>query len=101
MTNLTATDYVLIIGAIFTGICSVIAAWKSNKGSNIAVDNKQKLEEIHGQVNGNLSGVSDRLDTALRRNEYLQSLVNDLLDRLPPDTLTSVKEKMRARATDK
>lgn len=96
----TSSEYALLITAIFTGICSVIAAFKSNKGSNLAVGNKEKLEEIHNLTNGNLSEVKEQRDLALTRNEYLQKLIFKLLDRLPPDTLLKVQSELKARRSD-
>lgn len=113
-TGLTATDYVLIIGAICSGFCSIIAAWKSNTGvkvataakeiavdsKQLATDNSEKLEGIHNLANGNLSEVKNQLGIALRRNDYYQAVINELLDKLPPNTMDEVKSKVRMRITD-
>jgi hypothetical protein len=63
--NWNPSDYVMVITAastgLFTGICSIIAAWKATKSDNkssIVVEkadiNGQKLDDIHALTNGNL-----------------------------------------------
>lgn len=98
--TMTASEYVLIITAIFTGICSVIAAIKSTKVAEVSKTNKEKLDTIHKLTNGNLSDVKSKLETETNRNEYLQALIFELLDGLPPETLDKIKIKMRGRSTE-
>lgn len=76
MNHYSPTDIVLILTAIFTGICSVIAAVKSNAGARDSKSNgdkldaakdtldKQdtKLETIHTVSNGNLSRALAKVD---------------------------------------
>lgn len=93
--GLTATDIVIIIGAITTAITSTIAALKANKVDkkqdiadtkltatnnklNLVTDvsqtNTQKLDEIHDKVNGNLSESKKDCDYQLRILDKLRSI---------------------------
>lgn len=86
----SATDIVLIIGAIGTLLTSTIAAWKSNKSSNKlnAVNDKinvvqdsqvtttNKLNDIHDQVNGNLDAAKQQADYHAKLVEQLKGMID-------------------------
>lgn len=93
--GLTATDIVLIIGAIGTVITSTIAALKANKIDkqqgivdtkltvtnnklNLVTDtqsaNTTKLDEIHEKVNGNLTDAKKDCDYQIRILEKLRAI---------------------------
>lgn len=94
----SATDIVLIIGAIGTLLTSTIAAWKANKSSNklnvvndkmsvvqdSQVTTTNKLNDIHDQVNGNL-------DAAKKQAEYHAQLVEKLRTTVDPSTFALAK----------
>ena len=98
------SDVVMVLTAIFTGICSVIAAWKatkSEKKSEIiaakADDNASKLNTIHSLTNGNLTRTQIELEAEKRRNSYLEKLVVELTDGSPPGTLEKAKKTVESK----
>ena len=101
---MTATDYVLIIGAVFTGICSVIAAVKANRSAIVSKQtavktgtNEAKLNQIHNLTNGSLDKIRTELVLEKAKNEHLQALVMALTDLAPSGTLELIQEKLLSR----
>jgi hypothetical protein len=90
----TATDIVLILTCIFTGVVTVINAFKGRSNSN-------KLDVIHKQTNGNLSELNSKLADAVnqnaliaRSNERLQRIVQELANEAPSGSLVKVKSRV-------
>jgi hypothetical protein len=54
-THMTATDIVLIITALATAICSIIAAVKSTSAANDAKSATDSTQATHAAVNGRMS----------------------------------------------
>ena len=101
MHNMTATDIVLILTCVFTGVCSVIAALKSNKASKDTEGNKEKLEKIHDQTNGNLSEMKLKQHKIEEENARLQRIIQELANAAPPGSLNEIKTRDgEQRATD-
>lgn len=85
MNHFSPTDIVLIIGAIFTGICSVIAAIKSSTGAKESKTSNEKLDrakasldhqdsklaDIHTATNGNLSRALAKVDELTTKLDML------------------------------
>lgn len=97
MGHLSATEWVLIITTISTGICSIIAAIKGNNASKVTTENKVTLEKVHQLTNGNLSKTQDELIEERRKREYLEDVILELLDAAPSGTLERVKSKVDAK----
>lgn len=81
----TPADMVMVLSAIFTGVCSIIAALKATKSEktskvieNKAFDNSMKLDSIHSLANGNLSRAQEDLENARKNNEYLELVIDEL-----------------------
>lgn len=94
LSHTTATDVVLILTCIFTGVVTVINAFKGRSNSD-------KLDLIHKQTNGNLSGISEKLNEAVKQNatiaknnERLQRIVQELANEAPPGSLSKVKSRV-------
>lgn len=94
LSHATATDIVLILTCIFTGAVTVINAFKGKSNSD-------KLDAIHKQTNGNLSGLNAKLEDAVKQNaliaknnERLQRIVQELANEAPPGSLGKVKSRV-------
>jgi hypothetical protein len=101
--NWNPSDYVMVITAastgLFTGICSIIAAWKATKSDNkssIVVEkadiNGQKLDDIHALTNGNLSKTQNELDYERKRRVFLDKVLMELADKCPAGLLDEAKK---------
>ena len=118
MNTWTPSDYVLVIGAIFTGLCSLVAAIKATKADNKATiaaqksdiaaieakavsekanENSQKIDEVHHLTNGNLSRTQEELEIEKRKNEWLEKLITELTDNCPPGELDKAKKNLLAK----
>lgn len=112
------SDVVMILTAVFTGICSVIAAWKANQSnkkadlaayksdiaahsaqvvSDKADDNGAKLDEIHTLTNGNLSRTQEELDQTIKMKNFLEKLVIELTTDCPPGTLEKARKNVESK----
>jgi len=80
---MTATDWVLIIGAVFSGVVLSINAWGTHFGRKEAqaaaatasverATADRKLDQIHVLTNSNLESVQRNLTDALARIEQLE-----------------------------
>jgi hypothetical protein len=87
MKGMSSTDIVLIIGAFFTGICSVIAALKANRGAKNSESNRTKLDEVHTKVNGNL-------ETLKNENDHLRRLVIEMTVYISPEIYSAICRKV-------
>lgn len=97
----TATELVLIISAIFTGLCSVIAAWKANSAaksgntSNEKLDDARiKLEAVHETTNGNLTKKDEEIANLKQGSKYLRSLIIELMDWVPNSKFDEIREEV-------
>jgi len=83
---MSASDWVLIIGAVFGGAVLVINAfgtfWGRHEAKVVAADAKAdravaqgKLDVIHDLTNSNLSALKGQLTTATARIEKLEALL--------------------------
>jgi hypothetical protein len=82
MNNLSATDIVLIIGAIGLVLTNTITAWRT--GTKLD-SQKAKLEEIHVSTNGNLSELKVKIESLEKKSitdtetvRALQDIVKNL-----------------------
>lgn len=78
--QMTTQDILLIIGAVTTMSCSIIAAFKTTTtgrkvdGTKAHLEKQdEKLETIHTQTNGNLASVQAQLETARREVAELKA----------------------------
>ena len=99
----TASEWVMIIGAVSTLITSAIAAWNTRNTKRIAVANTQKLNNIEGKTdevkdlaNGNLSELREEHRVALAKLEYMNHIIAGLVDKLPPGELEKVKRDLES-----
>lgn len=97
MGHLTATEWVLIITTVTTGICSIIAAIKGTSASRVTNENKTTLDKVHQLTNGNLTKTKDELIEERRKREYLEDVILELLDTAPSGTLEHVKARVDAK----
>lgn len=100
----SATDVVLIIGAISLAVTSIISTWRTSAklDANRLINDKnqeanvKKLEEIHSSTNGNLSELKVKID-ALEKKSILDTAsvisLQDIVRNLSlPTTATNVVE---------
>jgi len=96
MNNLTATDIVLIIGAIGLLLTNTIAAFAALKSKNTALEtsskvdihqeaNSQKLDDIKISANGNMSRMIEKVELLEKKSivdtesvHVLQDIVKNL-----------------------
>jgi hypothetical protein len=97
MGHLSATEWVLIITTISTGICSIIAAIKGTSASKVTNENKVTLDKVHQLTNGNLTKTKDELLEERKKREYLEDVILELLDKAPSGTLEQIKAKVDAK----
>lgn len=81
MTHFTAEQWILIITAISTAICSIIAALKSSQGKKLS-------DEIKKVTNGNHQDVKADLEAALKRERKLNKIVAKMASKSQTDILT-------------
>lgn len=102
MKNMSATDIVLILTCVFTGLCSVIAAVKSNNASKNTSDSQGTINTIHKLTNGNLAEAKAKLERVEQERDKLQRLVQELANAAPPGSLAEIKTRADDhRADDK
>lgn len=101
------SDVVMILTALFGGLCSLVAAIKATKSDNKssivsekADINGQKLDEIHTLTNGNLSKTQEELDLVKKRAEYQDKLILELADCTPPGCLDDAKKRVEAKLAE-
>lgn len=82
--NLTSAEIVLIITTVFTGIVSVVGAFKSNGNSNKLMEVRDttirqdvKLDNIHAAANGNLERAQARIEALTAEVTKLKQLELD------------------------
>lgn len=99
----SASEVVMIIGAISTLLTSAIAAWNTRNTKHIAQSNSIQLDdikdttkEVRDLANGNLSEVREELRVALAKLEYMNHIVSGLTDKLPPGVLEEVKHNLES-----
>lgn len=97
----SASEVVMIIGAITTLITSAIAAWNTRHTKRIAESNTTRLEsikdttqEVRDLADGNLSELREEHRVALAKLEYMNQIVTGLTDKLPPGVLEEVKKNL-------
>jgi hypothetical protein len=90
---MTATDWVLIITAVFVGIVSVVNAWGTHFGrkeAKAAVQEARdsrheasgKLDVIHDLTNSSMTALKGELAAALMRIDKLEGMLSDRLRRV-------------------
>src|SRR4051812_25174232 len=94
LSHTTATDIVLILTCIFTGIVTVINSIRGRSNGN-------KLDKIHDQTNGSFSELNAKLADAIKQNaliaknnDRLQRIVQELANETEPGTLSKVKTRV-------
>jgi hypothetical protein len=108
-------DYVMVIGAVFTGLCSLVAAIRATKSDSkattaaqkseiaahkadivaeMASDNSDKLDSIHRLTDGNLTKTQDQLEQEKRKNSYLEDLVIELTTHCGPNEIERAKRRV-------
>lgn len=99
--NWTPADMVMVISAIFTGVCSIIAALKATKSEKIskvvsskATDNSDKLDSIHSLTDGNLTRTQQELELEKIKNAHLQRIIIELSEECPKDKIAAVMKKV-------
>lgn len=97
----SASEIVMIIGAITTLITSAIAAWNTRHTKKIAESNTNRLEsikdttqEVRDLADGNLSELREEHRVALAKLEYMNQVITGLVDKLPPGELAKVKANL-------
>lgn len=100
----TATDTVLVITAICTGIVSIIAAWRANNAaalsfkSNVKLDQaKDKLEEVSKATNGNLTKLEDHCLALKQGNKYLRAMLVEFIKITPKEEVARITEEVDSR----
>lgn len=107
MHNWSPSDVVMILTALFGGLCSLVAAIKATKSENKssivsekADVNGQKLDEIHTLTNGNLTKTQAELDLAKKRVEYQDKLLLELADCTPPGCVDEAKKRVETKLAE-
>lgn len=106
-------EWVLVIGAIFTGVCTVINTLKTQQVKKISKDSNQKLDDvkIKAEINqqkleriGDSNSIECEIKEKLRAKEsqvqYLQRLIDELISQLPASAVNVAKNKTRRRYED-
>lgn len=124
----TSSEMVFLITAICSGICSIIAAVKANQSKVIGEDNSHKLTDVkasaeknaeiaavnneiavrsHSKLgtiqnlaDGNLSDIKSELEKTTRKIQYLERIITNLLDQLPPGAMEKAIVRVYRREED-
>ena len=118
MDNWSPSDVVMIITAVFGGLCSLVAAIKATSANNKATvaaqksdiaaikaqetqnkanENSLKIDEVHTLTNGNLTKTQEELEVERRRSAFLDKLVTELTDNCPPGELEKAKKRVEEK----
>jgi len=101
-------DWVMVIGAVFAGIVSIVNSIKTNQTKKIVVEsqaqiehaveqskvNEEKIDIVHSLTNGNLTRTQQDLDLARRRLSFLEKVLAEISDKCTPGTIDSAKRKV-------
>lgn len=104
------SDWVLVLGAVFAGLVSVITAWKTNQTKKVVEEvqplikaaveqsrvNEEKIDQVHDLTNGNLGRAQAELDVAKRRVAFLERLLATLADECRPGAIEQAKLRVEA-----